>query len=229
MNQIVDIDTFATELWGGAPPRTAVTTIRTHVYHLRRMLESESGMPGAGDALHTDSPGYRLCLEPEQLDTTRFTRLVAAGRGQLHAGRPEEAARTLQSALDLWCQPALANVSPGRVLSLHLIELNELRTRAHELRIEADLALGRHRELVAELRGLVAANPLNEWLQTQLIDSLRRSGRRDEALAAFRNFRQVLHEELGVEPSPELQQLHRDILTAATPAPSWRSPAGAAA
>jgi DNA-binding SARP family transcriptional activator len=229
MNHIVDIETIATELWDGARPRTAVTTIRTHVYHLRRMLESESGMAGAGDGLHTEPFGYRLCLDPEQLDATVFTRLVDAGRAQLRGGQPEEAARTLQSALDLWQQPALANVSPGRVLSLHLVELSELRIRAHELRIEADLALGRHRELVAELRGLVAANPLNEWLQAQLIESLRRSGRRNEALAAFRQLRNVLDEELGVEPSAELQQLHRDILTAAAPNPYWLSPAGAAA
>jgi len=212
LNQVVDIDDVAEELWDETPPRAAVTTVRTHVYHLRKMLEHEAGVPSPEGLLVTQPAGYLLRADPTHLDAVVFARLTQEGRRLLDDGRAQEAAPLLGQALGMWRGAPLANVLPGRVLSRHVAHLEEMRGRALELRIEADMRLGKHRELVAELRGLVTADPLNEWLHAQLIEALRRSGRRGEALGAFRDLRKLLDEELGLEPSVELQRLHYDIL-----------------
>jgi DNA-binding SARP family transcriptional activator len=213
-NQVVDIGTLAEELWADGPPRTTATTIRTHVYHLRKMLERDSGVPAAIGLLVTESAGYRLRVEEEQVDAGQFRRLVDTGRARLEQGRASEAATILRQALSLWRGTPLTGVPAGRVLARHLAHLAETRVRALELRIEADMRLGRHRELIAELRGLVAADPLNEWLHARLIEALHLSGRRGDALSAFRDLRRLLAEELGLEPSAELQLLQQEILTA---------------
>lgn len=212
-NQTVDVHTLAQELWGTAPPRTALTTIRTHIYHLRTMLEREADLCSAAARLITQPTGYMLTVDRDELDADVFDRLVDRGRTLLYEGRPAEAAYTLRTALAMWRGPALANVVHGPVVAQHVVSLTERRTRALELRIEADLTLGQHRDLVSELRGLVAADPLNEWLQARLVDSLHRCGRRAEALHALRQARVVLGEELGLDPSAELQRLQQEILT----------------
>lgn len=216
-NQIVDVATLTDELWDENPPRTVVTTVRTHVYHLRKMLAQESRVSAAAQLLTTQPTGYLLRAAPDQLDASVFARLVDQARVLLTQRHVNEASHLLRKALGLWRGPALANVSAGRVLARHVVHLNELRTRALELRIEADMLLGRHRELVAELRGLIAADPLNEWFHAHLIESLHRSGRRGEALAAFHDLRTLLDRELGLEPSPELCRLQHEILTATMP------------
>ncbi|MFC0435590.1 AfsR/SARP family transcriptional regulator [Kutzneria buriramensis] len=213
-NQLVDVDTIADELWDSRHPRTAVTTIRTHVYHLRKMLEQETSVPMLSELLLTQHAGYMLRLETGQLDAELFRTAVDRGRAQLARGRYEEAAEVLRGAVALWRGPTLANVPLGPVLTSYVDHLRELRIRALEMRVEAEMRLGHHRELVPELRKLVAANPFNEWLHARLIDALRLSGRRREALEAFRALRTLLDEELGLEPSAELQQLQYDILTA---------------
>jgi DNA-binding SARP family transcriptional activator len=124
-----------------------------------------------------------------------------------------EATRTLCRALAMWHGRALANVEAGKKLSHHAVRLDEARNRALELRIEVDLRCGRHQDLVAELRALAAASPLNEWLHLRLIESLYRSGRRHEALAAFQRLRVILRDELGLEPSREAHHLQREILS----------------
>jgi DNA-binding SARP family transcriptional activator len=220
-NQVVDIDTFVEELWDGAPPRTVTTTIRTHVYHLRRMLAEESGLPFTAGMLVTEPTGYLMRVDAEQLDASMFAIQVERGRRALADDRTVEAAGLLQTALTLWRGPALVDVPRGPVLSRHVTHLSEVRSRALELRIEADLRLGRHRELVAELSGLVAADPLNEWLQARLVDALHRSGRRSEALGRIRQLRRLLADELGLEPSAEIQLLQQQIL-AGPPAGSLR-------
>lgn len=212
-NQVVSVRTLADELWDQCPPRSAVTTIRTHVYHLRKALEAAQVPPVQ---LVTEPTGYRLRLEPGQLDAEVFTRAVDRGRALLGRGAAEEAATVLRGALDMWRGPALANLDPGPILTRHVEHLEESRTGALELRIEADLQLGRHRQLVAELRGLVAEYPLNEWFSARLIDALHRSGRRGEALQAFLNLRSVLDRELGLEPSADLQRLQHEVLTSGT-------------
>jgi DNA-binding SARP family transcriptional activator len=210
--QVVDMGTLAEELWDGLPPRTMTATIRTHIYHLRGMLVRESGLPQAGALLSTAPTGYRLRAEPGQFDEVLFDRLASRGRALLEAGKVGEGAGLLREALGLWRGPALADVGCGPVLAGQVARLQEGRLRVTELRIEADLRLGRHREIVAELRGLTAANPLNEWLHGRLIEALERSGRRAEALSAFAKLRRTLDAELGVEPTPELRRLHQEIL-----------------
>lgn len=210
--EVVDIATLAEELWEDSPPATMTATIRSHVYHLRLMLAGESGMPHAADLISTEPTGYRLRAAPDQIDAVRFERLVNHGRMLLERGEPAESCASLRQALSLWRGPALVDVACGRVLDGHITRLAEARLRATELRLEADLRLGRHRDLVPELRGLVAAHPLNESLHAQLIETLRRSGRRAEALMAFTDLRRTLASELGVEPSPELRMLHQTLL-----------------
>jgi SARP family transcriptional regulator, regulator of embCAB operon len=210
--QVVTVDTLIDELWDERPPRTAVMTVRTHVYHLRQLLEQAGGR-AAADLLTTAPDGYLLRVTPEDVDATRFARLVREGRGQLDRGATADAAAGLRAALALWRGAPLADVRAGRVLGAHLAHLGEIRLRAQELRIEADMRLGQHRELIPELRGLVATNPLNEWLHSQLIDALSRSGRRGDALHAFQALRTLLAEELGLEPSADLRALQQEILT----------------
>ncbi|MDA0566071.1 AfsR/SARP family transcriptional regulator [Streptomonospora sp. S1-112] len=213
-NQVVDVDTLAEELWDDRPPQNGTGTIRTHVYHLRRALAQDPATRELAEMLTTERTGYLLRLQPEQLDATLFTEYVEQGRALLRQDRVEDAARRLREALGLWRGRALANTSVGPVLARHVTYLDEVHHHALELRIEADMLLGRHRELVPELRSLIATNPLNEWYHDQLITALHRSGRRGEALAAFHDLRRVLNEELGLEPSQEAQRLQHEILMA---------------
>jgi DNA-binding SARP family transcriptional activator len=210
----VDTSTVAEELWDSNPPRTEMATIRTHVYHLRTLLEEQGSGRNRVALLTTRPGGYALRVDESQLDASVFTQLLDRGRGLLAEGRVDRAAQTLRSALALWQGPALANVAAGRVLSRYVAQLEEQRIRALELRVEADMRMGRHRELIAELRGLVVVHPLNEWFHAQLIDALRRCGRRGEALDAYRNLHDVLDRELGIEPSRELKRLQYEILAA---------------
>ena len=214
-NEVVGLPGLVEELWEQRPPRTAVTTVRTHVYHLRRALDGAA--PEAAAALVTEPTGYRLRVGPGELDADRFAAAVERGRLLLAAGDAEGARTVLHPALAAWRGPALANLDPGPVLARHAEHLRELRIAALELRIEADLAVGRYRQLVPELRGLVAAHPLHEWFHARLIEALRRCGRRGEALHAYRDLRAVLDRELGLEPSLDLQRLQLDLLRSGSP------------
>lgn len=211
-HDIVEVDTLVEELWDGAPPPTAVSTVRTHIYHLRQELERELGAGAVRDVISTEATGYSLRTAPGRLDLENFTRLYGQGRAELRAGRREKALERLDTALGLWRGRTLSDVGHGRVLAGHAARIEELRVRAQELRIEAAMGLGRHRELVPELRRLVAVDPLNEWLHARLIDALHRCGRRGDALRAFHDVRAVLAEELGLEPSEDLRQLQHHIL-----------------
>jgi DNA-binding SARP family transcriptional activator len=213
-NQVVEVETLAEELWDGHPARNGTGTIRTHVYHLRQALARELGTQEVSELLATEPTGYLLRLDPNQLDATRFLATIRVGQDLLERGQIEESARRLREGLSLWRGRALANVSTGAVLSRHIAYLDEMRHHALELRIEADMSLGRHRELVAELRSLIATNPLHEWYHAQLITALYRCGRRGEALLAFHQLRRVLNEELGLEPTEEAQRLQYEILVA---------------
>ncbi|SBT42866.1 DNA-binding transcriptional activator of the SARP family [Micromonospora auratinigra] len=220
-NQIVSIGSLTEELWGTEPPRSAVTTTQTYIYQLRKKFEREGIAARPEERLETRPPGYLLRVGDAELDADRFERQVERGRELLAQGRADVAADLLRDALAMWRGPALANVPVGRLLEGHVAHLEESRVRALELRIEADIALGRHRELIPELRLLVAAYPLNEWMHGELIQALHRAGRRGEALQAYQNLRDILNEELGLDPSPELQRMQREVLapTGGVPAP----------
>ena len=194
----------AEELWHGRPPVGAENTLRTYVSRLRQAL--------GRDAVVSQSGGYSLILDAERLDVCRFERLVREGRDALARGAAGLAAERISAALELWRGRALADVSEGGTLASEALRLDELRVAALEDRIDADLALARHAELVPELRALVQQQPLRERLWRQLVLALYRSGQQADALAAYRDARALLDRELGLEPTPELQELERAIL-----------------
>jgi SARP family transcriptional regulator, regulator of embCAB operon len=204
--QTVTHGALCDELWEGKPPRTAAVTVRTHVYHLRGLL-NRSGP----DRVVTRPSGYALMVEDAELDAAMFARRVTAGEHALRGGHHQEAARTLRQALDIWKGDALAGVRTGPLLAPHAAALEESRVRALNLRIDADLRLGRHREVVGELRELVAAHPFDERLRARLMETLRLAGRRHEALTVFADACALLDRELGARPSAELRRSHQAV------------------
>jgi DNA-binding SARP family transcriptional activator len=207
--QAVSAETLAEVVWDGSPPPGAVNTVRTHVMRLRRALG-----PRAGKRLVTRYPGYLVQAGEDELDLLRFGRLCRDGSAAVRAGSWPEASRVLAEALELWRGPALADV-PSQLLQRDEVRrLDELRLQALEWRIDADLHLGRHADLIGELDVLAAAHPLRERFAAQLMLALYRCGRQGEALAVYQLARQVLIQELGAEPGSELRELHQQILTA---------------
>jgi len=177
------------------------------VSRLRAAMEAD----GAGRVLVTAPPGYRIHIENGQLDLRRFEALVAEGRSALSSD-PDRAARVFREALSIWRGSPLADIAQEPFAQLAIPRLEELQLLVLEDRVDADLALGRHGELVGELRDLVAQNPLRERLRAQLMLALYRSGRQAEALEVYRETRVTLVDELGIEPGPELRRLEAAIL-----------------
>jgi DNA-binding SARP family transcriptional activator len=210
VNRVVPVDELVDVVWGEHPPRTAQNTLSVHVGRLRRLLETDRTRQRP--RLVWWSSGYQLRVEPDRVDHCRFDRLVAKSREAKAAGELERATRHLREALQLWRGRALADVASAALQTTEALRLEEQRASALEERIQLDLDLGRHLEVVGELEALVAAQPLRERLRSLLMLALYRSGRQAEALAVYRNARQVLAEELGIEPCPELQRIERAIL-----------------
>jgi DNA-binding SARP family transcriptional activator len=206
------------DLWGERPPAGAVKTVQAVVSRLRRALGGEA------TRLVSSAAGYRLRVEPDELDLGRFERLCAEGRRALAAGRHEHAAARLRAALGEWRGPPLADVAFEPFAPPEVARLEDLRAAAVEDRVDADLAMGRGAELVGELEGLVAAEPLRERLRGQLMLALYRAGRQGEALDVYRDAVRTLDSELGLRPGPELERLQQAIL-AHDPA-LLRAPAG---
>jgi DNA-binding SARP family transcriptional activator len=219
-NRVVRNENMIDELWEDSPPSSVTTTLQTYVYHLRKCLNvsAEQGVapgdpcPSAESPLRTFAGGYMLALEPCGLDSVRFGQLVQRGRLELELGDVKPAARTLREALQLWRGPPLVDVSRGTLLQAEVLRLEEIRKSALELRIDADLGLGRHHEVLGDLVGLVAQQPTHEGFQIRLILALYRAGRRSEALNAYQQARRALDAELGIDPSGDLQRLHQAIL-----------------
>jgi DNA-binding SARP family transcriptional activator len=203
-NEVVAADRLIEELWGEDSPERAAAALRVNVSRLRKALPQ--------DVLATRSPGYVVRVEPDQLDLHRFERLVDEGRGLRGRGLPTDASERLREALSLWRGPALADFAYESFAQAAIARLEEIRLAAVELRIDADLVLGRHGELVGELEALVAEHPLRERLQMYLMTALYRSGRQAEALDAYQDARRALVDELGIDPSPALQELEQAIL-----------------
>ncbi|MGZ4418822.1 MAG: BTAD domain-containing putative transcriptional regulator, partial [Gaiellaceae bacterium] len=203
-NEVVSTDELIDGLWGERPPASAAKSIQIYVSQLRKAL-------GNG-ALITRSPGYELRIEDGELDLERFDRLFKEGENALAAGEAKEAAARLREALSLWRGAPLADFSYEPFAQPEIARLEELRLNAVEERIEADIALGRHADVIGELEALVTKNPLRERLRGQLMLALYRSGRQAEALALYQETRRLLRAELGLEPSPALQELEQAIL-----------------
>jgi pentatricopeptide repeat protein len=218
-NQVVHPDSLIEELWGQSPPKSAVTTLQTYIYHLRKLFAQE-GLDSPGcELLVTRPPGYTLQVPEGALDADVFTRLVMDAHQRIKQGDTYLAASILREALNVWTGPALCNVSLGCKLKALTVALEERRTEALRLRIEIDMGMGHHHELIGELKLLTAADPLDEWFASQLVTTLGRAGRRSEALRVYEEMRGALRNELGLDPSPGLQQAQRDVLTAtASPA-----------
>jgi DNA-binding SARP family transcriptional activator len=196
-SQLVD------DLWGENVPDSAVKMIQIHVSQLRKALPA--------DVLRTRPPGYVLEVDPDTVDLTRFLELREHGRAALAAGDPARASALLADALALWRGPALAEFSEPFAHG-ESARLEELRLVCLENRIEADIAGGRHADVVGELEALVARHPLRETLHGHLMLALYGAGRQADALATYDRFRRTLDDELGIEPSEPLKRLHLDIL-----------------
>jgi DNA-binding SARP family transcriptional activator len=222
-NQMVSAERLAEDLWAGSPPEGALKALRVFISRLRKALREAGG----ADVIVTQAPGYVARLEPAALDAARFEALVAEGRRQATGGAHEQAAVTLREALALWRGPVLADVADAPLARAEAARLEEDRLGATEERVEADLACGRHGELVAELDALTRAHPLRERLWGQRIIALYRSGRQTEALRAYHELRQLLAEEMGLEPSAALAALEGAMLRQ-EPHLDWR-PASVAA
>ena len=206
-NEVVSSDRLIDQLWGEEPPDTAAKGLQGYISGLRKALKREDSV------VVTTPPGYVIQVEPDQLDLTRFERLRGEARDAMAAGDPAQACATLREALALWRGPPLADVAYESFAQTEIDRLDELRLAALEERIEADLALGRQADVVGELEGLTDRYPLRERLRGQLMLALYRSGRQAEALAAYRDARHALTEDLGIEPSRALRELEQAILT----------------
>jgi DNA-binding SARP family transcriptional activator len=203
-NEVVPTGTLIELLWTEAPPADAAKALQVQVSRLRRALDA--------DVLRTLPGGYLLEVDPGEFDLRRFEELAAAGRELLAKGDAAAARGTLADALELWRGTPLAEFAMNPLARREAGRLEELRLATLEDRIDADLALGAHRQLVGELEALVARHPLRERLRAQLMLALYRAGRQADALAAYRDARRALVDELGIEPGRELQELEQSIL-----------------
>lgn len=238
-DQVVPVSALIEELWAGTPPRSARTTLQTYVLQLRALIANalehgaaaEEGGEGAGgtagdaerrtakDVLVTLPGGYLLNSGGGTSDVREFDRLAYIGYRAMDAGDFPGAARQLREALALWSGPAFADVHGGIQLDMEARRLEETRLCALDQRIEADLRLGRHRELLAELTVLASRYRTHENLHGQFMLALHRSGRRGEALDVYQRLRATLVRELGLEPSAALRRLQRSILMASPESP----------
>ncbi|MCX5229276.1 AfsR/SARP family transcriptional regulator [Streptomyces sp. NBC_00233] len=234
----VPVATLKEELWGPLPPCSAHSTLQTYILRLRRALASALGGPygsegkaaataaprttgatgasgpaRARDLLATGHDGYLLRIADEHVDALAFQRAAQAGHTAFADGDSARAARLLREALALWKGPALVDVRAGAALRIHAARLEESRLLATERRLDAELRLGLHGELLAELVELTRLHPANERLHAQAMVAFYRAGRQSEALQLYRGLRRRLVEELGLEPAPQLQRLHQAMLS----------------
>src|SRR3954447_657307 len=227
INRVVSMDRLAEDVWAGHPPKEWATTLQTYVFHLRRALEPDRPRGAAAAVLVPRDRGYLLHVDRAHVDSAVFEEGLTAGRAALDAGRYAEAAQTLRQALSLWRGPVLANLADYAFTRPEAARLQELRLAALESRIDADLALGRHDTLTAELDGLVRDHPLRERLHGQSMLALYRSGRQADALTAYRRAHDLLTEDLGIDPGEPLERLHAAVL-AHDPALDWTGAAAPA-
>ncbi|HJQ44280.1 MAG TPA: BTAD domain-containing putative transcriptional regulator [Jatrophihabitantaceae bacterium] len=207
--RVVPVERLADELWDGQPPSASTAALRVYVSRLRKLLATA----GHESLLVTHPAAYRLDVPDSSIDLARFEVLAGSGRAALADGHPERAAEQLRAALALWRGTAFADIASTRAVEMESARLEESRLEAFEDYIEAELACGRHRSVLGDLQAAVGATPLRERLWALRMTALYRADRQPEALAAFQEFRTLLADELGLDPSPNLQELHSAILT----------------
>jgi DNA-binding NarL/FixJ family response regulator/DNA-binding SARP family transcriptional activator len=206
-NEVVSPEHLIDDLWGSSPPPTARKAVSVYVSKLRKTLVRDGE-----DPLGSAAGGYRLALQSEQLDAMRAQHLLADAGERSAAGDLEASARIFRDALALWRGPTLAGVSLESQGRDEIARLDEVRLTAQMDRIDCELALGRHKDVLGDLQLLVREHPLHERLRAQQILALYRADRQADALAAYQQARRMLTEQLGIEPSPALQRLQRGIL-----------------
>jgi DNA-binding SARP family transcriptional activator/class 3 adenylate cyclase len=202
-NQLVPAETLIDQIWPEEPPEKARNVIQTYVSHLRKAL--------GHDRIESHGPGYRLRLDPSEFDAARFDALMRDAKKSLPVD-PNVAVATIEDALALWRGPALADVADQSALLAEAARLDELRLEAQETRIEGLLAAGVQAQTIAELDALIARHPWRESLWGLLMLALYREGRQAEALRSYQRVREILADELGIDPSPELARLHQRVL-----------------
>jgi DNA-binding SARP family transcriptional activator len=207
-NVAISKDRLVDTMWGEAAGAGAGTTLRTHVGAVRRVLDAA----GVGDALRTVPGGYALELDPADLDAEVFESLVRRGHATLASGSPAQAAELVGEALALWRGEPLGNLGSLGCAQSTIARLTEMRLVAEETAIDTALELGRHQEVVGRLQQLVTDHPFRERFCGQLMVALYRSARQVDALTAYAGLRRRLTEELGLDPSPLLQELQAAIL-----------------
>ncbi|MGW5364869.1 AfsR/SARP family transcriptional regulator [Actinopolymorpha pittospori] len=207
--RLVSAEALIDALWGATPPSGALNALQSLVSRLRRILPPES--PGAA-VVESRVGGYRLAVVSEQVDAHRFERLATQGHEALEAGEHARATGVLHDAERLWRGPALADALDAPYAEATAARLTGLRCAASEDRIDAELALGRHGAVLPELERMAAEHPLRERLQGQLMRALYAGGRQADALAVYERVRHALAEDLGVDPSTELAELHLALL-----------------
>jgi DNA-binding SARP family transcriptional activator len=208
-NEVVSSDRLVEELWGGEPPASAAKSLQVHVSRLRRALGSDGGV---SERLITAAGGYLLRVAPGELDSERFERLIVKGQSLIATASSELAVGKLDQALELWRGPPLSDFAYESFAQAEIARLSELQLAAVEQRIAAQLELGQEGKVIVELERLIREQPYRERLRGQLMLALYRVGRQAEALQAYRSARSALVEELGIEPSAELRELHEAIL-----------------
>jgi DNA-binding SARP family transcriptional activator len=211
-NEVVHLEALVDEVWANRPPRNAVAALHTYVYELRRELYAEVPA-GATRFLQTRQQGYLAQVPAEDVDVTVFDRLVADGGTALSGDDAARAREHLGNALSLCRGSALGNIRCGELLSGHVTRLEEGRLRALDMRIEADLQLGRHQEVIGELKAIVTGQPFHEGFHAKLMLALHRAGRRNEALDTYHVLRRRLVKELGIEPGQTVQRLRRAMVS----------------
>jgi SARP family transcriptional regulator, regulator of embCAB operon len=214
---IVTTSALIEELWDSMEPRCALGILQTYVLKLRRGIMhalAENGQGSAAtDILVTEHNGYLLNVPNDAVDARRYDQLSVLGRGAVDAGDHPAAARTLGMALDLWRGPAFVDIPPGPLVRIGALRLEENRLSDLYLRIEADLRLGKHHQLLGELATICARHQWLENFHELFMVALCRSGQQWRALEIYRQLRTTLVSHLGIDPSPQLQQLHQAILT----------------
>ncbi|WP_346015992.1 AfsR/SARP family transcriptional regulator [Couchioplanes caeruleus] len=218
-NRAVSTTALIQELWQENPPRSALTTLQTYVLQLRKMFRGmylhDAGQAGR-NILVTRLPGYMLRVDESVHDLSIYENLVTQGQAYMSEQRYEQASDAFTRALRLWRGEPLTDVRPGPLLELHVRRLEESRLIITELRIEAELRLGHFHEVLSELTQLVGRHPMHEGFRAQYMVALFRAGRLRAALDSFQGFRTLLVDDLGLEPSARLQELHHAILTGST-------------
>ncbi|MBB5156849.1 AfsR/SARP family transcriptional regulator [Saccharopolyspora phatthalungensis] len=212
--KVVPTTTILEELWGDYPPKSALTTLQTYVLQLRRKLAAVAGV-SSRKMIATRNNGYMLALpESRDFDLEKYGRLESRALEEFRNGRAATAIRTAQEALELWRGDALADVPRGRYLEGTAVDLDQSRLALIECRLEAALSLGRHRESLTEFPKLITEHSYNENLHASYMIALHRCGIRDKALNVYHQLRSSMRNELGVEPSRKMQELHRALLSA---------------